>query len=184
LKSDREKWDARYSKEETEVLEPDPFLVHHEHLLTGGRALDLACGLGANALFLARHGYQVDAIDISYVALARLHREAARHFVDLQAIVADLEYFPLPADRYDLIVVFYFYAPALVPSIKASLKKGGLLFYATYNWRHTSLKPGFNRDFLVPPGGLISHYCDFEILWIESEAGEHGNVARLIGRRR
>ncbi|MBM3301746.1 MAG: hypothetical protein FJY85_17570 [Deltaproteobacteria bacterium] len=86
-------------------------------------------------------------------------------------------------NRYDLVVVFYFYSPSVVPSIKAALKRGGLLFYCTYNWRHTSVRPEFNKAYLVQPGGLMSHFLDLEILLNESEAGDHGNVSRLIARK-
>ena len=69
MKNDREKWDLRYSKESGAFPAPDEFLVAHEEILRSGRALDVACGRGGNALFLAERGYSVDAVDISFQAL-------------------------------------------------------------------------------------------------------------------
>jgi len=184
MKTDRNRWEAKYAADRDEFPPPDPFLVHYAHLLIPGRALYPACGLGANALFLAEQGYEVDATDVSFAALSRLQDEAARRGLHVRTFVADLDYYPFPQGRYDLALVFYFFSPALIPSIKATLKCGGMIVYSTYNYRHTSVKPGFNPDYLTPPGGLSSCFSDFDILVSEPEAGEHGNLSRLIGRKR
>lgn len=184
MKSDQEKWDAWYRGKRNDPREADEFLVAHEDLLTRGRALDLACGLGGNALFLAERGYCVHALDISFVALSRLRAEAKRRSLSVHSVVADLDYHPLPRATYDLVSVFHFFSVSLVASIKACLKKGGLLFYSSYNYRHKSLKPEFNPAYLVPAGGLMPSFVDFEIIVDEAEAGAAGNVSRLIARKR
>ena len=182
MKTDREKWDARYASKEADFPAPDSFLVEHRHLLTSGRALDLASGMGADALFLARHGYAVDALDISFTALYRLQRKAQRVGLDIRPAVVDLDDFPLPRGLYDLVAVFHFFSPRLMRSISHALKKGGLLFYATYNYRHISVKPGFRLDYLVPSHGLTPYFPDLHILMHEEEAGQDKNLARLIAR--
>ncbi|HTY22503.1 MAG TPA: class I SAM-dependent methyltransferase [Desulfomonilaceae bacterium] len=184
LKSDREKWDQRYSAEPNDIPAPDPFLVQHSNILNTGRALDLACGRGGNAVFLAERGYRVDAVDISFVALSRLRAEADRRRLDIDCVVADLDDFWLPESFYELVVVFYFFSESLVHGIKDTLKPGGLLFYATFNRRHTSVQPGFNPDYLVEPEALGKYFAQFEILIHEPEAGEDRNISRLIGKRR
>jgi len=181
--SDRKRWDSRYLSEGDNFPEPDAFLVEHSHLLEGGRAFYPACGLGGNALFLAERGYRVDATDISVVALRRLLCEASARNLPVRVFVADLDYFPLPRDLYDLVLVFNFFAPTLIAAIKASVRSGGLIFYSTYNFRHTSLKPGFNPEYLVPRGGLFPYFQDLDILVDEPEAGEAMNVSRLIARK-
>lgn len=157
--------------------------MEYRSLLTSGRALDLASGLGANAIFLAQSGYRVDAIDVSYHALARFKAEADRRLLDVGVVVADLDDYPLPKNRYDLVAVFYFFSRSIVSAIQDSLREGGLLFYSTYNFRHTSVKPEFNKQYLVPPGGLIDYFPDLHILVHESETGDAGNISRLIARR-
>src|SRR5208283_2133 len=72
LKSDREKWDVRHSKEAGAFPAPDEFLVNHEEILRSGRALDVAAGRGGNSIFLAERGYGIDAVDISFQALLQL----------------------------------------------------------------------------------------------------------------
>lgn len=184
MKSDREKWDSRYGGEGDSLPPPDAYLVEHAGLLTSGTALDLACGLGANAVFLAHRGYRVDAVDISFVALSRLQALADRLDLHIRTVAADLDSFPLPKAMYDLVIVFYFFAPALMPSIRDCLKQRGLLIYATYNERHRSVKPGFCRDYLVPPDGLAPYFADFDVLAHEESAGEAGNISRLVARKR
>ena len=184
VQADREKWNQRYAGTASELPEPDPFLVAHQECLGTGRALDLACGTGGNAIFLAEHGYRVDAVDISWNALSQLQAQTRTRALPVRCIVADLDDFPLPTARYDLVIVFYFYDPRLVARIKEAIKPGGLLIYCTYNVRHTSMRPEFNPAYLVQPDGLGSDFSDFEILLHEASTGEKDNISRLIAYKR
>jgi tellurite methyltransferase len=183
MKTDREKWDKRYSRESRMSPGADEFLVRHADILTSGRALDPACGLGGNSIFLAEHGYEVDAIDISVKAISRLGEEVRSRGLPIRCITADLDYFPLPADTYDMVVVFYFFSETLITGVREALKQRGLLFFATFNTRHTSVMPTFNPAYLIPPDGLAAYFTDFDILTHETSAGDHGNVSRLICRK-
>jgi tellurite methyltransferase len=183
VKSDREKWEDRYGSAEARPNDPDPFLVQRLHLLGSGRSLDLAAGRGANALFLAEHGFQVDAVDISHTALRVLQSAARQRRADVACVVADLDHFPLPQSVYDLVAVFYFFAKPLILPIKAALKPGGTLCHATYNLHHTGVKPGFNPAYLIEPNDLALHFAEFQTIVHEPESGESGNVSRLIARR-
>lgn len=183
MKADREKWDMRYSKETGAFPAPDEFLVNHAGMLRSGRALDVACGRGGNAIFLAERGYSVDAVDISFQALYRLQTEAARRGLDIRCVVADLDCYSLATSLYDLVTVFYFFSKPLMMSVKDALKESGLIFYATFNERHTSVRPEFNPAYLIPPDGLRQYFPDFEMLAYETSAGENDNVSRLIARK-
>jgi SAM-dependent methyltransferase len=126
------KWDDRYRQ-----LEPPPgpalVLELHAHLLPRcGTALDLACGLGANALFLAARGLEVSAWDLSPVAIRRLQASARSQGLHLQAAVRDVLIEPPPADHFDLICVCHFLDRGLLPAIRAALRPGGLLCYQTF----------------------------------------------------
>lgn len=184
MKKDRDKWDARYLTRGVSFPDPDPFLVANRGLLAGGSALDLASGLGANALFLARCGYRVEAIDISYRALAGLKAKADRLRLDVSAVVADLDHYPIARNRYDLVTVFHFFSPLLMPAIQDSLKQDGILIYSTYNFRHRSVKPGFDPRYLVSPDGLAGYFPDLHVMVHQTEAGEAGNLSRLIATKR
>lgn len=182
MKRDREKWDERYAQQDHGLPTADPFLKAHRNLLTSGVALDLAAGYGGNALFVAALGYQVHALDISVRALSTLQAEARRQNREVECVVADLDSFPLPKNFYDLAMVFYFYDPSLMASLTDCLKRGGLLFYVTYNHHHRSVRPEFCQDYLVPPGGLAKFFPHLSVLIDEPEAGQDRNLSRLIAR--
>ncbi len=109
---DRHDWDARYRA--TELVwsaGPNQFVVAElEHLLPG-RALDLACGEGRNAIWLAEQGWTVSGLDFSEVALEKARRIAATRNVIIQWELADVtEYTPL-AEQFDLVIVMYLHLP-------------------------------------------------------------------------
>ncbi|MBI5569519.1 MAG: class I SAM-dependent methyltransferase [Desulfomonile tiedjei] len=183
VEEDREKWNRRYAGKAIELPEPDPFLVAHQEYLGSGRALDLACGTGGNAIFLAEHGYRVDAVDISWHALSQLHAIARARALRVRCILVDLDYFPVPAARYDLVVAFYFYDPRLLTSVREALKPGAILIYCTFNIRHTRINPRFNPAYLVQPEGLGAQFPDFEILFHETAAGDGEHISQLIARK-
>jgi SAM-dependent methyltransferase len=160
MSSDRERWDRKYTAGEGPAhFRPKRFLTEHRHLLGGGRALDVACGFGGNALYLASLGYQVDAVDVSSVAMARARAEALRRDLVLNLIQADLSHWRVPAARYDLIVVFYYLNRDLMPQVAAGLCPGGLLFQANRNRRFLSLRPDFDPGYLLEPGELRRLAC-------------------------
>lgn len=110
----REDWDARYA--EPNLLwsaTPNRFLVAEVADLDPGRALDLACGEGRNALWLAELGWRVTAVDFSGVAIEKARRRAEDEGRDIHFVRADLlEYQPDEA-AYDLVLVLYLQLPAL-----------------------------------------------------------------------
>ena len=127
----QEKWDQRYRQ--ARATPPAVAVVReHLHLLPErGRALDIACGLGGNALALARHGLEVDAWDLSPVALERLGGEAAG--LALTTDVRDVVAHPPPPASYDVITVAHFLERGIAPAIAAALRPRGLLFYQTFS---------------------------------------------------
>lgn len=127
------KWDARHGDPLKQPIAAE-VLAQNRHLLPArGSALDLACGLGGNALMLAEQGLEVTAWDLSPVAIQRLRETAGRRGLrSLLAEVRDLEQSPPPEQCFDVIVVSYYLDRELVPHIIAALKPGGLLFYQTF----------------------------------------------------
>ncbi len=129
----RANWDRRHG-EAAEVGAPAEVLVENAHLLPArGTVLDLACGRGANALWLARHTrLAVQAWDFSAVAIARLRNEVEARSLRVDAQVRDVLAEPPPAAAFDVIVVGHFLERALFPPLQAALRPGGLLFYQTF----------------------------------------------------
>jgi tellurite methyltransferase len=184
MKSDKQRWNDKYRLKESPDFTPDPFLIEHEGLLTGGLALDVACGFGGNSLFAAAHGYETHATDVSFAALDALSSEASRRGLPVRCIVADLDEYTLPVGFYDLVMVFRFHSEErLRDALSSSLKPGGLLFYATYNYRYTSSKPNFNPDYLIPPGGLARFFPGLSVIIDEPETGPDGVMSRLAARK-
>jgi SAM-dependent methyltransferase len=109
---DRDDWNRRY--EGSELLwtaEANRFLVDEIGSLASGRALDLACGEGRNAVWLAERGFEVDAVDFADVALEKARRAAEARGVEVSWIEADVESWA-PVERvYDLVIVFYLQLP-------------------------------------------------------------------------
>ena len=109
----RDDWDRRYAEaEHLWSAKPNRFLVAEVEGLQPGRALDLACGEGQNAIWLAGLGWKVVGVDYSEVAIAKARARAARDGVDLEYVAADLlEYESEPA-AYALVLVLYLHLPA------------------------------------------------------------------------
>lgn len=183
---DRERWDRKYAAGEGPAhFQPNRLLVEQRRLLSGGRALDLACGFGGNALYLAALGYRVEALDVSGVGLTKAQAEARRRGLTVHLVQADLARWRLPPDRYGLIAVFFYLDRALMPRLAASLRPGGLLFQANHNRRYLAVRPGFSPDYLLEPGELRHLALDagLQVLHYDEESTGQGYNSRLIARR-
>ena len=109
----REQWDERYRVDELIwKAEPNRFLVEEAAGLAPGRALDLACGEGRNALWLAERGWQVTAVDFSSVGLEKARRLASERGLELVLVEADVLEWEPPAASFDLVIVMYLHLPA------------------------------------------------------------------------
>jgi SAM-dependent methyltransferase len=109
----REDWDRRYSGPDLLwSATPNRFLVQEAEDLAPGRALDLACGEGRNALWLAERGWNVTAVDYSGAAIAKARDRAALEGADVDFVCADLlDYLPAEG-AFDLVLVLYLQLPA------------------------------------------------------------------------
>ncbi|HKK04584.1 MAG TPA: methyltransferase domain-containing protein [Gammaproteobacteria bacterium] len=166
----RAKWDARY-RDAGGRGAPAVVLAGNAHLLPErGRALDMACGLGSNALLLAERGLTVEAWDLSPVAIDRLNADAAEQGLSLQGTVRDVVAEPpLPAS-FDVIVVAHFLERSLCPAISAALRPGGLLFYQTFTRaRVTDTGPG-NPAFRLERNELLHLFADLSLVVYREEA--------------
>ena len=108
----REDWDHRYAgSEQVWTARPNRFLVAEAAELRPGRALDLACGEGRNAVWLAEQGWRVTGVDFSEAALEKARRLAKARGVTGEWVAADLtDYRPEP-HAYELVIVFYLQLP-------------------------------------------------------------------------
>jgi SAM-dependent methyltransferase len=109
----RDDWDRRWTERLPDApTGPNRFLVAETESLAPGRALDLACGNGRNAVWLAERGWQVTGIDFSPVALAAARRLAAEWGVEVAWIERDVMELELEEASFDLVLVLYLQVPA------------------------------------------------------------------------
>ncbi len=167
----REKWNRIYS-EVTDPGEPVAVLKENSHLLPlQGDALELACGMGRNALWLAEHGLNVLAWDISDVAVQRLNEVADLKGItaSFRAEVRDVMQEPMADDSFDVIVVSYFLERSLVSVIKKALRPGGLLFYQTFSRFQVDDSGPRNPDFRLADNELVKLFADMRLLVYREE---------------
>jgi 2-polyprenyl-3-methyl-5-hydroxy-6-metoxy-1,4-benzoquinol methylase len=174
---DRDRWDERHAAAGAAGPGPPSALRGWEALLPGeGHALDVACGRGGVAVWLALHGLSVDALDVSPVALHALAELAGRHGVAdrVRGHPHDLDT-GLPASRaYDVVVCQRFRDPALYPRLAAALAPGGLLAVTVL-----SLVGGAG-PFRAEPGELLAAFAGLDVL----DHREGGGEASLLARAR
>jgi SAM-dependent methyltransferase len=141
---------------------PSPFVAAQRERLcetaARGPLLDLACGRGRHALFAARAGLRVVALDRDASLLRKLAAEAHAEQLPIDALCADAESahgLPFPPARFGAIVVTRFLFRPLAPRLEAALAPGGLLVYETFTERQRELGHGpRNPAFLLNAGEL------------------------------
>ncbi len=189
--SDTDRWEARYrTGDAAYASRPSPFVLDWLARLPRGRALDVACGLGATAIALAEAGFDVEAIDIAPTALARAREEAQRHGVAVDWRRADLADWRLPEAHYDLIVDIHFVNRDLVAQFADALKPGGwLLFEQHLRWPQPVARPA-SPHYRLRPGELphllwqleVVHYQ--EGLFPGAEPDTRFALARAVARKK
>jgi len=153
--------------------------------LRPGRALDLACGAGSNALWLASRGWQVTAVDGSSVAIDILRQRADQRELTIDTRVADLEkhQYVIQPDSWDLIAMCYYLQRDLFEPAKRGVVPGGHVLAIVHI---PDPGEGLTR-FRLAPGELTRYFDDFEILH-QYEGPSHDPahrrwVAEIVARR-
>jgi len=173
----QQKWDKRHQQKDT-PLEPSRSLSENAHLLPmKGTALDLACGLGGNALFLAKRGLDVSAWDISPVAINALDAVAQNADLTLNLEVSDVEQRKWEQNRFDVIVVSRFLERSLCEKISSALKIGGLLYYQTFVQDKVADIGPRNPDYLLELNELLRLFPSLKVI-VYREEGCIGDVAK------
>ncbi len=180
MSTERQKWDRHYQQTPLDgPPQPARVLTDFAHLLpASGQALDLACGRGGNALFLAERGLQVQAWDISEQAITDL--QAITGDLPLTASVRDVIAAPPAPASFDVITVSHFLHRPLFAALAAALRPGGLLYYQTFTTERVAGASGpRNPDYLLKPNELLRAFCDLRVLdW--REEGLVGDVSRGV----
>ncbi len=184
----KETWDERYRSGKYSSAEPHKLLVNLAEKLLVGKVLDLACGTGRNAIFLAAKGFQVTAVDNSAIGIEIAANRAKEKGVKIDFRVADLEKseFEIEENAYDLICDFYYLQRDLFAEMKKGVKKGGIII-STIHIYGDGEESG---EFLLKEEELREFFNDFEILHYhetsltDTDAGEHHRrTAEIIAKK-
>lgn len=184
---------------------PEPAAILSEvlPLLPRGRALDLACGAGRNAIFLSVRGWNVTAIDSSSSAL-KLSQAAAKS-QDIRAAInglsdtsslataplsgrldlleADLEKFHLPRKQFDLIICIHYLQRSIFHAIEEALLPGGVLLYETFTRAQLQFAQGpRNPAYLLDQGELRTAFPALTPLFFRELSAGKG-IATLLARK-
>jgi len=148
------------------------------------RALDVAMGRGRHALPLARAGFRTFGVDADIDIVLEAVRAAREAGTPIRAWCADLTSYPLPAVRFDLVLVTRYLQRDLFPAIRDAVIPGGVVVYETFTCRQRALGTGpTSPDHLLREGELRGYFDDFEIVFYE-EVSSPEAVARLVARKR
>lgn len=188
----RDEWDERYeSGDYTPREHPSRPLREYVEWAPDGRALDVATGTGRNALFLAEHGYAVDAIDVSGEALSVGRARAEERGLDVNWIQADVEGYRLPAETYALAVVCFYHSPALIPELLTALAPGGVLVYEHHVRTEEAVDRGPGDEHRYRVNDLLRYCLDLTVFEYRETVrtlddgerrGSRAAVASLVAR--
>jgi len=165
---------------------PSLWLTANAHLLPQtGAALDVACGSGRHALWLAERGLRTTAVDRDPDRITALNAEALRRDLPLTAEVIDLEsdVFQFTPHAYDVIVVVHYLHRPLFPSLIAALRPAGVLVYETFTRAQAARGRPTNAAFLLESGELPTRVQPLEVLASREGDYEGRMVASVIARR-
>jgi SAM-dependent methyltransferase len=196
---DREEWNRKHG--EAAVLfgrEPNRFLLAEVAGVPPGRALDLACGAGRNAVWLARQGWRVTGVDFSDVALGKARALAAESGVEVEWVQADVVRWEPPAMAFELVAVLYLQLAAgqrrlVLGRAAAAVASGGTLLVVGHDLQNLDGGFGGPRDpaVLLTPEQVAAELPGLEIERaervlrpIEDEEGDVQAIDALVRARR
>lgn len=182
MQSDAQRWDDRYCNRVTGTPSPPKGFEHAAHP-SGQRWLDVACGLGEQAVWAAQQGVSVVAIDVSPTAIECLQASAAlhqvAHLIDAQVVDLD-EGLPGALGEFDVVVCQRFRSPVLYPGLVDAALRGGLIIVTVLSEVGV---PEQNRgEFHAKAGELVDAFRDLDVEIAEST--ESQGEATIVVRRR
>jgi len=188
---DREKWDQRYREGAYASRNyPSEFLRNRVEILNIGRAMDLACGLGRNSIYLAELGFEVDAIDVSLVGLEIAREKAKERRLLIHWLNEDLvNDWTIPTQQYDLILMFRFVSSEVLLKLPQLLAQGGALIIEEHlQWPQGNVVGPSGNRFRVKPGELMEGCKELNVLFhyeglVEEPDGSMAALAQIHAKK-
>lgn len=178
MTDDRDRWNRRYRDD---GVPDEPVAIVREHVddLPQGSVLDLACGGGRNAVFLAERGFDVTGVDVADEALDQARERADAADVDVDFVRADVEEIDLEPAAYDVLVVTYYRTRERLPDLLDALAPGGVLLY------EHRIEDGTGHRFRLRPNELLRACLELRIVRYEEpiEVTPDDCTVRLVARR-
>ena len=175
---ERENWDERYRSGGYQPMpSAGPFLEKWISTFPVGRALDIACGAGRNAIRLAEAGHTVDAIDIPTAGIDLARSEAAQRHLDVNWIVADLDDYELETATYDLITVIRFVDRDLWPRLIDALAPDGWVLVEQHMQTDLDVRGPGSKSFRLGPQEFLRAFADLRIVYYEESVEPSDNPA-------
>jgi 2-polyprenyl-3-methyl-5-hydroxy-6-metoxy-1,4-benzoquinol methylase len=189
--TDAEKWDRIYRSGRHCNAQAAAVLSQHRYLLPQtGKALDLACGPGANAMLLAQCGLETHAWDISATVLDKLAQCSRENNISIHLQQRDVVQQPPGAESFDVIVVSRFLHRQLIPSLIKALRQQGLIFYQTFTRDSIDDSGPSNPAYRLKENELLLLFAGLHVLLYREEGtvgditGGFRNEAMLIAQKK
>ena len=179
---DRQKWNQRYRQGAyAGRVHASALLQDWVEKIPPGRALDVACGAGRNALFLAGRGFAVDAVDISREALERAGESAHSAALQVNWLERDLDEGLALETGYQLILVIRYVNLPLLRQLTDNLAPGGFLVCEQHLVSDADVTGPGNPAYRVNPGELAACAGELQVHWQQEGlvAEPDGGVAAL-----
>ena len=141
-----------------------------------GKALDIACGKGRNAMYLAQRGFAVTALDISSVALEEGRQRAQQRELPIDWRQCDLEASALVSGDFDLIINFNYLQRSLFQSMRQAVRPGGHVIFETYLIDQAAIGHPKNPDYLLQHNELLDSFRGFRVLFYREGKFVDGNM--------
>ncbi len=183
------KWNARYAEQSAGAArEISACLREWVVQAPPGKALDIACGSGRNAIFLASRGFAVEALDISAVALAQARQAAAAAGAQLDWIEHDLDEGLPAAGSYQLVIQMHYVNAAITRSVPSLLAPGGVFICQQHLQTSEAVGGPQSPQHRVAAGELPQQVVDLEVLhyteaFRSDPDGQRFALATLVARR-
>lgn len=182
------KWNSKYTKrllEKREQPTPNERFKKLSRFLKGGQALDIACGLGANSIYLSKLGFEVHALDISDVAIDDIKSQAKQQQLLIHTHVCDLtklSILPLQKNSFDLVVITYYLDRSIYPLVKELIKDNGFFFMETFYLTENNEANHVSDQYKLYPNELLTEFKDWHVLFFEED--EHEGRQTILASKR
>ncbi len=181
---DKQKWDKKYQNNPVSNTSIK-LITDFAKLATGIKALDIACGMGRHSKYLSSEGFDVDALDISSVAI-----ESLQNIPHIHPQEVDFDTYTFKKDHYDLIICTFFLKRELFLQMIDALNEGGILIYETFVYHPDNQQVLSQRSFLLEEGELENVFKDnLDLIesreyWDKTMEGFKMRKASIVGKKK